>query len=132
MKKINIKGSALVQVLVLSALISTIVVVLLKFAMTRSSNMVQMKNTVGARLAVQGCMAQLNEVEIARANNGQVPYFEENTTFTCSFDNYMIEATRGNYANNNRRDFSPGVVRPVNFKITLYNPEANSDSNSTN
>ncbi|MBQ4493827.1 MAG: hypothetical protein II972_04440 [Elusimicrobiaceae bacterium] len=61
MKKLNFKGSALVQVLVLGALIATIVVVLLKFSITRTSNMVQTKSLVGSKMAVQGCMTMLNE-----------------------------------------------------------------------
>ncbi|MBR4508965.1 MAG: hypothetical protein IKP23_05830 [Elusimicrobiaceae bacterium] len=122
MKKMNFKGSALVQVLVLGALIATIVVVLLKFSITRTSNMVQTRNIVTSKLAVQGCFARLNEEEIRRATEGLPPYFEEESTFPCASDNYTITVTRGNYENNNHRDHSTGVVRPLTFTITLFNP----------
>lgn len=122
MKKLNFKGSALMQVLVLSALIVTIVVVLLKFSITRTSNMVQTKTVISAKMAVQGCMAFLNEEEIQRVNDGRLPYFEENTTYHCSYSNYIIDITRGTYNNNNTQDYAAGIVRPLNFKITLVTP----------
>lgn len=132
MKKINFKGSALLQVLVLSALIATIVVVLLKFSITRTSNMVQTKHVVSSELAVQGCMSMLNEEEVNRLNNGLLPYFEdpengENPVFYCSFSNYGISITRGEYKNNNMQDHSIGIVRPLNFKIEIYNSSSTED-----
>ncbi len=121
MKKLNLKGSALIQVLVLSAIIATIVVVLLKFSITRTSNMVQTKHIVGSKLAVQGCISILNEEELKRVQAGKVSYFEENETFHCSYGNYNIDITRGDYTNNNAYDHSTGIVRPLNFKVSLYN-----------
>ena len=127
MKKFNLKGSALIQVLVLSAIISTIVVVLLKFSVTRTSNMVQTKHIVGSKLAVQGCMTKLNNEEVSRVESGRLSYFEENTVFHCSYGNYDIEITRGNYTNNNNQDHSSGIVRPLNFKVTFSNSNGGTD-----
>lgn len=122
MKKLNFKGSALLQVLVLSALISTIVVVLLKFAITRTSNTIQTKHIVGAKIAMQSCMSLLNEEELSRMNNGLSSYFEENETFTCSIDNYSVNIKRGVLG----QEFShnQGIVRPLEFSITFFQPGA--------
>lgn len=130
MKKLNFKGSALVQVLVLGALIATIVVVLLKFSITRTSNMVQTKSLVGSKMAVQGCMTMLNEEEIRRINDGLPPYFEDgNSDFHCSYGNYGITITPGAYTNNNQRDHASGIVRPLTFRVELYNPNVAEEGN---
>ena len=96
MKQQNNKGSALMQVLVLGALISTIVVVLLKFSVTRMANMVQTKTLIGSNTAVQDCLTLLNEEETRRIESGILPYFADNTQYSCSFEGYDVTITRGN------------------------------------
>lgn len=117
MKKLNCKGSALLQVLVLSAVIATIVVVLLKFSITRTSNAIQTKHVVGAKSAMQACMSLLNEEELNRMTQGRAPYFEENSEFPCSYSGYSAVITRSNSFSH-----GDGIVRPLEFKITFYNP----------
>ncbi len=117
MKKLNCKGSALLQVLVLSAVIATIVVVLLKFSITRTSNTIQTKHVVGAKTAMQSCMTLLNEEELNRMTQGLSPYFEENDEFPCSYSNYSAVIRRGNSFSHGE-----GIVRPLEFIITFYNP----------
>lgn len=96
MKQQNNKGSALLQVLVLGALISTIVVVLLKFSVTRTANMVQTKTLIGSNTAVQDCLTLLNEEETRRIETGTLPYFVDNTEYRCSFEGYDVTITKGN------------------------------------
>lgn len=131
MKKFNSTGSALMQVLVLGALIATIVVVLLKFSITRTSNMIQTKNMVAAKIAMQGCLSKLNEEETRRIINGEKPFFEgtgeDNIPFNCTINNYEVEITRGEYKNNNRRDFSTGIVRPLKVKVQFFNDPPDND-----
>ena len=117
MKKLTMKGSALLQVLVLSALISTIVVVLLKFSVTRTANQVQTKMLVGSKMAMQACMSILAEEEVSRISSGQRPYFEENESFPCNIDGYAITISRRNYHNNDWQDHATGVVRQLDFVV---------------
>ncbi len=124
MKILNRKGSALLQVLVLSAVISTIVVVLLKFAITRTSNTIQTKYMVGTKLAMESCMSALNEEELRRLNEGRAPYFEENEEFPCALSNYSAFIRRKTSGVNATPVFShsAGIVRPLEFTVTFYNP----------
>ena len=124
MKKLNFKGSALLQVLVLSALISTIVVVLLKFAITRTSNTIQTKNIINGKLAMQSCMAMLNKEEARRINMGLPSYFETNTEFPCSVNNYSAVITPGTGFS-----YGTGIVRPLEFKITFFQPGEDEEEN---
>lgn len=120
MKKFTKKGSALLQVLVLSALISTIVVILLKFSVTRTGNMVQTKTIVGSKLAMQSCMSILAEEEINRINTGRPPYFEENESYICNIPGYDITITREPFRNNSAQDHATGVVRELKFKVRFF------------
>jgi hypothetical protein len=97
----NNKGSALLQVLVLGALISTIVVVLLRFSSTRTANMVQTKNLVGSNIAVQSCYNLLSEEDARRIEIGKVPYLTEKSTFYCSIDGYNITIIQPGASANN-------------------------------
>ena len=94
--------------------------------------MVQTKHIVSSELAVQGCMSMLNEEETSRLRNGLLPYFEDpangdNPVFYCSFANYGISVTRDNYRNNNTQDHSIGIVRPLNFRVEIYNSATTDD-----
>jgi|GEM_PF-2949736 hypothetical protein len=126
MKIFNRKGSALLQVLVLSAVVSTIVVILLKFAITRTSNTIQTKHIVGAKIAMQSCMSALNEEELRRVTEGRAPYFEENAEFPCAISDYEVTIKRGN-------DFShnDGIVRPLEFTIRFFQMNSNMEEENT-
>ena len=95
MKNFNNKGSALLQVLVLGALIITIVTVLIRFSITRTSNMMQTKTLVGSNVAVEACLSMLNEEEARRVSAGAKSYFDDgNEYFLCSVEGYEIQLNR--------------------------------------
>lgn len=114
MKIKNNKGSALLQVLVIGALIATIVVVLLRFSVTRTANMSQTRNLVGSNLAVQSCMDSLNEEETRRMSLGILPYFDEgHSEYACALSGYQVVITRDTtaYASNvNRLNITVSVL----------------------
>lgn len=93
MKIFGNKGSALVQVLVLGTLIATIVVVLLRFSVTRTANMSQTKNLIGSSMAMKSCLNLLNDEDTRRIELGKKPYLTENTTYYCSVPGYDIAIT---------------------------------------
>lgn len=108
MKIFGNKGSALVQVLVLGTLIATIVVVLLRFSVTRTANMSQTKNLIGSSMAMKSCLNLLNDEETRRMELGKVPYLTENSTYYCSVPGYDIAITETT---------TNGISRRLNFTI---------------
>lgn len=118
--RLNKKGAALLQVLVLSALIATIVVVLLKFSITRAANALQTKHTLQTKIAIQSCLNLLSEEDSVRISQGQVPYLYENNSYTCDINNYSVKITPVTDTNDTTQDLATGKVRKLNFEVTFY------------
>lgn len=67
----NRKGSALMQVLVLGSVIATIVLLVLRFAMSRTTNVVKTKRRVVSKAVAEACYAQINAIITARELAGK-------------------------------------------------------------
>lgn len=76
----NKKGSALMQVLVLGSVIAAIVLLVLRLAMTRTTNVVKTKRKVSAKAYAESCLAQYNAISMVREEKGLPPV----TTFQCT------------------------------------------------
>lgn len=85
----NKKGSALMQVMVLGSIIAAIIVMLMRFSVGRTTNMLKTKRTVEAKEFFEACMAQYNTMAMERAMAGYPPYIDPSSnaeTFTCNVD----------------------------------------------
>ncbi len=80
MFRMNNRGSALMQVLVLGSVIAAIVLLVLRFSVTRTTNIVKTKRRVAAKAYAEACMAQYNSIAMERELNGLPPL----TEYTCS------------------------------------------------
>lgn len=78
----NNKGSALMQVLVLGSVIAAIVLLVLRFSVTRTTNIVKTKRRVAAKAYAEACMAQYNSIAMERELNGLPPLIE----YTCTLN----------------------------------------------
>lgn len=83
----NKKGSALMQVMVMGSIIAAIIVMLMRFAMGRTSNMLKTKRTVMAKSYAEGCIAQYNTLAMQRAMEGfPVNVNGNKETFNCKIN----------------------------------------------
>ena len=78
----NKKGSALLQVLVLGSVIAAVVLLVLRLAMTRTTNVVKTKRKVSAKAYAESCLSQYNAIAMVREENGLPPL--SSTTFSCN------------------------------------------------
>lgn len=85
---LNKKGSALMQVMVLGSVIAAIIIMLMRFAVGRTGNMLKTKRVIQAKAYAEGCIAQYNTMAMERALEGlPVPVDGDNKeTFTCIID----------------------------------------------
>lgn len=58
----NNRGAALLQVLMLSALLAGLAVMVLRVTLSRQVTARQVRHSVGVRMAVSSCIAQINEM----------------------------------------------------------------------
>lgn len=84
----NKKGSALMQVMVLGSIIAAIIVMLMRFSLGRTSNMLKTKRVVASKAYAEGCIAQYNAIAVERAMAGVPPVIDGNNQerFTCIID----------------------------------------------
>lgn len=93
----NKKGSALMQVLVLGSVIATIVLLVLRFAMSRTTNVVKTKRRIVSKAVAEACFAQINAIITSRELAGKplVDIAEDNKpiSLTCKVgeDTYTVE-----------------------------------------
>lgn len=82
---LNKKGSALMQVMVLGSIIAAIIVMLMRFSVGRTANMLKTKREIQAKAFVEGCMAQYNTMAMERALQGYPILLDSNNKeqFTC-------------------------------------------------
>lgn len=78
----NRKGSALMQVLVLGSVIAAIVMLVLRLAITRTTNVVKTKRKVSAKAYAESCLAQYNAIAMVREENGLPPLAL--SSFSCT------------------------------------------------
>ena len=76
----NKKSSALMQVLVLGSVIAAVVLLVLRLAMTRTTNVVKTKRKVSAKAYAESCLSQYNAIAMVREENGLPPI----TSFQCN------------------------------------------------
>jgi len=81
----NKKGSALMQVMVLGSIIAAIIVMLMRFSVGRTANMLKTKREVQAKAFMEGCLAQYNTMAMERALKGYPILLDGNNKelFTC-------------------------------------------------
>jgi len=77
----NKKGSALLQVLVLGTVIAAIVLLVLRVAMTRVTNVTKTRRKVSAKSFAESCISQYEAMAMTREENGLPPVSSDN--FTC-------------------------------------------------
>lgn len=70
------------QVLVLGSVIAAIVLLVLRLAMTRTTNVVKTKRKVSAKAYAESCMAQYNAIAMVREEYGLPPL--SSSTFSCN------------------------------------------------
>lgn len=85
----NKKGSALMQVLVLGSVIAAVVLLVLRLAMTRTTNVVKTKRKVSAKAYAESCLAQYNAIAMVREEKGLPPI----STFSCVVDGVTKSVT---------------------------------------
>lgn len=84
----NNRGSALMQVMVMGSIIAAIIVMLMRFSMGRTSNMLKTKRVVASKSYAEGCIAQYNTIAMERAMKG-IPIKldgHNKEKFTCNVD----------------------------------------------
>lgn len=86
MIKLNKKGSALMQVMIMGSIIAAIIIMLMRFAVGRTSNMLKTKRTIASKAYAEGCIAQYNAVAVERALAGIPPLLDGSNQekFTCT------------------------------------------------
>lgn len=85
------RGSAMMQVLVLGSIIASIVILLLRFAVTRTVNITKTRRMIAAKAYAEGCMAQFTSVAFRRELHGRPPY--DNTSGVYDLQNdFMLQA----------------------------------------
>jgi hypothetical protein len=72
----NKKGSALLQVLIMGSIIASISVLLLRFAVTRTTNMVKTTRKIPARMYAEACMSQITLDAVGNEFIGRPPRFD--------------------------------------------------------
>ncbi len=84
----NKKGSALMQVMVLGSIIAAIIVMLMRFSLGRTSNMLKTKRVIASKAYAEGCIAQYNAIAVERAMEGIPPRVDGNNKeeFKCNID----------------------------------------------
>ena len=87
----NKKGSALMQVMVLGSIIAAIIVMLMRFSLGRTSNMLKTKRVIASKAYAEGCIAQYNARAVERAMAGEPPIIDGSNQekFTCNTDIYI-------------------------------------------
>lgn len=87
------KGSALMQVMVMGSIIAAIIIMLMRFAVGRTSNMLKTKRIISSKAYAEGCIAQYNAIAVQRALDGVPPLLDANNveTFTCTIDGVNTE-----------------------------------------
>ena len=93
----NKKGSALMQVMVLGSVIAAIIIMLMRFAVGRTGNMLKTKRVVQAKAYAEGCIAQYNTMAMERALEGYpVPVNSDNKElFECNIDGKNATSVNG-------------------------------------
>lgn len=61
------KGAAILQVLLLAAVLAGIATMILRFAVSRTSSARQNRRLVAAQLAIESCMAEVNEIWVSKS-----------------------------------------------------------------
>lgn len=84
----NRKGSALMQVLVLGSVIASIVLLVLRLSITRTTNVVKTKRKVSAKAYAEACLAQYNAVSMTREEKGLPPI--QKGGFSCTIGDKTI------------------------------------------
>lgn len=84
----NKKGSALMQVMVLGSIIAAIIIMLMRFSLGRTSNMLKTKRVIASKAYAEGCIAQYNARAVERAMAGEPPIIDGSNQekFTCNID----------------------------------------------
>ena len=88
MRILNKRGSALMQVMVMGSIIAAIIIMLMRFAIGRTSNMLKTKRVIASKAYAEGCIAQYNAVAVERALDGVPPLLDGSNQekFTCTID----------------------------------------------
>lgn len=108
----NRKGSALMQVLVLGSVIATIVLLVLRFSMSRTTNVVKTKRRVISKAVAEACFAQINAIITARELAGKPLVTEDGDgnplPLNCTVDDitYNVVVSKRTCASVNNADSS--------------------------
>jgi hypothetical protein len=85
------KGSALLQVLVLGSIIASVVILLLRFSITRTTNVVKTTRKLAAKAYAEGCLAKFTAETMLRELHGLPPLLSTGGPddcpkfYTCSY-----------------------------------------------
>ena len=119
----NKKGSALMQVMVLGSVIAAIIVMLMRFAVGRTGNMLKTKRVIQAKAYAEGCIAQYNTMAMERALEGfPVPVNSDGKElFTCTIDGKNAASVNG--SNQIEVDYASTVtgVGIIKFDVVTRN-----------
>ncbi len=89
------KGSALMQVLLVTAVLAGIATMLLRASISRTSAAHQVKRNVSAQLLVESCMSEVQSIFAHQTPNEFIKNMQE-----CMFDCETTEEKRTNFYNN--------------------------------
>ncbi len=103
MQVLNKRGAALFQVLIVSAILAGIAAMVLRSSLSRTLSARQMRHTISAQIAIEACMAEINNLWAAKtpeqyAEDLDVCRFYQSsetniTSYTCEVSGKEITAT---------------------------------------
>ncbi|MDR0646001.1 MAG: hypothetical protein LBG46_03260 [Elusimicrobiota bacterium] len=99
------RGSALMQVLVLGGVMASIVILLLRFAVGRTVNVVKTTRTISAKAYAESCMAEFTALAALRELHGLPPPLT-----AAPYDAYTTDAAAVWPSYNNNKEYFCEIV----------------------